>query len=88
MGLTVAVFKPQSPPIVPNSHNLLEGMLATKAEIVQLVPLFVEVRCFSLSKCTLLILSKTWAREESSIDVLKKLKFIVYITPLLRRLST
>ena len=43
MGMTLAVFKPQSPPVIPNPGNVLEGLAATKAEIALMVPMFIEV---------------------------------------------
>ena len=61
--MTVAVFKPQSPPVIANSNNLIEAFAATKANFILLAPLFFE----------------TWSREERSIEILKRLDYAVCI---------
>lgn len=59
--MTVAVFKPQSPPVVPNSNNTIEAFAATKVDIILLAPMFYEL----------------WSREDQSIEILKKLDYAV-----------
>ena len=42
-GITNAVFKPQSPPIVPNPMNTFEAAMADKCDYVLVAPAFIEV---------------------------------------------
>ena len=42
-GVTNAVFKPQSPPVVPNPVNTFEAVIADKCDYVMVPPAFIEV---------------------------------------------
>ena len=42
-GITNAVFRPQSPPIVPNIENTFEAIMADKCDYILTVPTFIEV---------------------------------------------
>lgn len=47
MGIILAVYKPQSPPVLPTPENLWEGVINTKSDIVLAVPVFIQVcHCF------------------------------------------
>ena len=42
-GITIATFKPQSPPTVPNPVNVFEAVMADKCDYVLIAPAFIEV---------------------------------------------
>lgn len=42
-GLVVSMFKPRTPPTIPDPVNTLHGALATKSDLVAVVPVFIEV---------------------------------------------
>ncbi|THH15905.1 hypothetical protein EW146_g4648 [Bondarzewia mesenterica] len=46
-GLIMGVFKPSSPPVVPTPERYLEGIKATKSEVLFCVPSFVEAWVYS-----------------------------------------
>ena len=41
--MSLSVFPPQNPPIVPSSQNVLEGAVACTSNILLSIPFFVEV---------------------------------------------
>lgn len=49
-GLVVSMFKPHSPPTIPDPVNTLRGALTTKSDLVAVVPAFIEVN-FILPCC-------------------------------------
>ncbi|KAL5492825.1 hypothetical protein ACEPAI_4273 [Sanghuangporus weigelae] len=61
-GLILAVFKPQTPAIVPNPVNVFEGSLATKAEYLLSPPTFFE----------------HWSQTPKCVDEMSKMKGIVF----------
>ncbi|KAG7441925.1 acetyl-CoA synthetase-like protein [Guyanagaster necrorhizus] len=55
-GLTIAVFPPENPPIVPTPERVLKGIIDTNSTIVFCVPSFFEA----------------WAHDPTAIEVLTK----------------
>ncbi|THH28009.1 hypothetical protein EUX98_g6169 [Antrodiella citrinella] len=61
-GVTLAVFKPQIPAIIPTAETLIRSYENTKTDIGFTVPLFAEM----------------WSRDAQNVQVLKKMKGILY----------
>ncbi|KAH8110853.1 acetyl-CoA synthetase-like protein [Phellopilus nigrolimitatus] len=61
-GIIVAVFKPHSPPTVPNPVNVFESAISCKSDYVLATPTFPE----------------TWSHESRYVEALAKMKGIVY----------
>ncbi|KAH8110877.1 acetyl-CoA synthetase-like protein [Phellopilus nigrolimitatus] len=61
-GIIVAVFKPHSPPTVPNPVNVFESTISCKSDYVFATPTFPE----------------TWSHESHYVEALAKMKGIVY----------
>ncbi|KAH8113759.1 acetyl-CoA synthetase-like protein [Phellopilus nigrolimitatus] len=61
-GITAAVFKPQSPPTVPNPVNVIEGAIFSKSDYVFCPPSFPE----------------TWSHESAHVDALAKMRGLIY----------
>ncbi|PBK64722.1 acetyl-CoA synthetase-like protein [Armillaria solidipes] len=55
-GVTIAVFPPENPPIVPTPERVMEGIIATKCTIVFCVPHFYEA----------------WAHDPAAVEALTK----------------
>ena len=47
--MSLSVFPPQNPPIVPSSQNVLEGAVACTSNILLSIPFFVEVSAAPVS---------------------------------------
>ncbi|THH03938.1 hypothetical protein EW145_g5884 [Phellinidium pouzarii] len=61
-GFVAAVFKPQSPAVVPNPVNVIEGAIATNFDYVFVTPTFPE----------------TWSHDPNYVKVLAKSKGVLY----------
>ncbi|KAI9058660.1 acetyl-CoA synthetase-like protein [Trametes sanguinea] len=61
-GVTLAMFKPRTPPVVPTPEVYLDSLIATRSEIAYCVPSFVEA----------------WARDPENKEKYKKLRAIIY----------
>ncbi|KAH8110847.1 acetyl-CoA synthetase-like protein [Phellopilus nigrolimitatus] len=62
-GITAAVFKPHSPPTVPNPANVIEGAISSKSDYIFSTPTFPE----------------SWSHESAHVDALAKMRGIIYI---------
>ncbi|KAG7451555.1 acetyl-CoA synthetase-like protein [Guyanagaster necrorhizus] len=61
-GVTIAVFPPENPPIVPTPQRVLEGIIATNCTIVFCVPHFFE----------------TWVHDPAAVEVLTKATVVLF----------
>ncbi|KAI5116179.1 hypothetical protein M0805_002877 [Coniferiporia weirii] len=61
-GFIVAVFKPQSPAMIPNVKNVIEGTIAMKSDYIFVTPTFLE----------------SWSRDSNYVRALAKMKGVVY----------
>ncbi|KAK0201251.1 NRPS-like enzyme [Desarmillaria ectypa] len=61
-GVTIAVFRPENPPIVPTPGRVLEGIVATKCTLVFSVPHFFEA----------------WAHDLAAVDVLTRATVVLF----------
>ncbi|KAH8110846.1 acetyl-CoA synthetase-like protein [Phellopilus nigrolimitatus] len=61
-GAVAAVFKPQSPPTVPNPVNFMESAISSKCDYIFSTPTFPE----------------TWSHESRYVEVLAKMKGVTY----------
>ncbi|PBK87982.1 acetyl-CoA synthetase-like protein [Armillaria gallica] len=61
-GVTIAVFPPENPPIVPTPERVMEGIIATKCTIVFCVPHFYEA----------------WAHDPAAVEALTKATVAVF----------
>jgi hypothetical protein len=82
-GITLAVFPPVVPPVVPTAARVFEAAVATNVAFLYCVPAFLEVR---ISKYHRRIVSyrswlfvKVWARDSSRLADLQKFKSVVSI---------
>ncbi|TFK34940.1 hypothetical protein BDQ12DRAFT_760754, partial [Crucibulum laeve] len=62
LGLTVAAFSPYEPVVVPSPEHVFSSAKATKSTLIFPVPSFLE----------------SWARNESSLEVLKSFRAILF----------
>ncbi|KAJ7490926.1 hypothetical protein FB451DRAFT_1221449 [Mycena latifolia] len=61
-GLTVAVLRPTIPPIPPTAKNALDGIRATKPDIVMSAPSAIEI----------------WSEDPQGLEAMKSLKGLTY----------
>ncbi|KAJ6500294.1 hypothetical protein DFH09DRAFT_944969 [Mycena vulgaris] len=61
-GMTIAVFPPTSPPVVPTPERVFDDAVATHSTILYCVPSFLEV----------------WAREPAYLTALKQFKSVIF----------
>ncbi|KAK0492011.1 NRPS-like enzyme [Armillaria luteobubalina] len=61
-GVTIAVFPPETPPVVPTPERVMEGIIATKCTIVFCVPHFYEA----------------WAHDQAAVEALTKATIAVF----------
>lgn len=61
-GLIMGCFKPASPPVIPTPDVFLQGLVATRCQLVYCVPVFVEA----------------WARLPENLPILRTLKCIIF----------
>ncbi|KAJ6598643.1 hypothetical protein B0H10DRAFT_2085224 [Mycena sp. CBHHK59/15] len=61
-GLTIAVFPPSLPPLVPTPDKVFDGAMATNSTLLFCVPAFLE----------------SWAREDVRLAALKKFKTVIF----------
>ncbi|KAJ6521257.1 hypothetical protein DFH09DRAFT_871257, partial [Mycena vulgaris] len=62
VGMTIAVFPPTSPPVVPTPERVFDDAVATHSTILYCVPSFLEV----------------WAREPACLAALKQFKSVIF----------
>ncbi|KAJ6459713.1 hypothetical protein C8R47DRAFT_1028048 [Mycena vitilis] len=61
-GLTLSVFPPSRPPIVPSPDRVFDGAIATRSTLIFCVPAFLE----------------SWAREPACVSGLEKFKTVIF----------
>ncbi|KAI0633130.1 acetyl-CoA synthetase-like protein [Trametes polyzona] len=61
-GVVWTMFEPRTPPIVPTPEIVLDAALATRSEIVYLVPVIIEA----------------WAKEPANFEKLKTFRAMIY----------
>lgn len=61
-GMSLGVFPPSDPPVVPSPENYLTSATATKCDILFTVPRFLEL----------------WAPQEQDVNVLKTFKMVTF----------
>ncbi|THH07788.1 hypothetical protein EW145_g3144 [Phellinidium pouzarii] len=61
-GFVSSVFKPQSPAVIPNTVNVIEGAIAAKADYILVTPTFVEA----------------WSHDFNYVKALAKTKGVIY----------
>ncbi|ETW75335.1 hypothetical protein HETIRDRAFT_461285 [Heterobasidion irregulare TC 32-1] len=61
-GMTLAVFKPAIPVMIPNPHNFLESVVATRSNMVFCVPSYIEA----------------WQKDPRAVSHLAKLKRLLW----------
>ncbi|KAJ7452161.1 hypothetical protein B0H11DRAFT_1742224 [Mycena galericulata] len=61
-GLTISVFPPTSPPILPTPDRVFDGAIGTKSTLMFCVPAFLE----------------SWAREPSRLPALKNFRTVIF----------
>ncbi|TDL22741.1 acetyl-CoA synthetase-like protein [Rickenella mellea] len=61
-GVTISVFRPEDPPIIPTPERVLSQALATHSSFLVVVPLFLE----------------TWAQQDHSIQLLRSFDTIMF----------
>ncbi|KAJ7640716.1 hypothetical protein DFH06DRAFT_1429524 [Mycena polygramma] len=61
-GLTLAVFPPSFPPIIPSPDRVFDGAIATHSTLIFCVPAFLE----------------SWAREPACVNALEKFKTVIF----------
>lgn len=61
MGVILAVYKPQFPPILPTPENVWETVLKTQSELALAVPVFVQ----------------EWARDPAKVAHLATMRGVV-----------
>ncbi|KAJ7153563.1 hypothetical protein C8R43DRAFT_885444 [Mycena crocata] len=61
-GLTISVFPPTSPPIVPTPDRVFDGAVATNSTLMFCVPAFLE----------------SWAREPNRVAALKNFRTVIF----------
>ncbi|KAJ6606020.1 hypothetical protein DFH09DRAFT_966174, partial [Mycena vulgaris] len=71
-GLTMAILRPMTPPILPTAENALNGILATKPDLVMSTPASIE----------------TWSDDPVGLKMMQSLKGLLYIgAPLNKRVG-
>ncbi|PIL27263.1 hypothetical protein GSI_10408 [Ganoderma sinense ZZ0214-1] len=61
-GWTLATFQPQTPPVIPTTENVFDGMIKTSAHFVTTAPAFIE----------------PWSRDPSKVVYMKTMRGILY----------
>ncbi|KAJ6599959.1 hypothetical protein DFH09DRAFT_970599 [Mycena vulgaris] len=61
-GLTISVFPPAVPPVIPTPDRVFEGAIATKSTLMFCVPAFLE----------------SWARDPARLTALKRFRTVIF----------
>ncbi|KAI1798469.1 acetyl-CoA synthetase-like protein [Ganoderma leucocontextum] len=61
-GWTLATFPPQTPPVIPTTENVFEGIIKTSSQFVTTAPAFIE----------------PWSRDPSKVVYMKTMRGILY----------